>query len=494
MVVGGGQGTPIGQIQCPSCRATLPAGTAVCPICSTNLKTAASLAATHTQVAAVASSPEPGSAVGPAPAGGFQPEETWAEGAAAGPAPAIAPPPQPTAPPGAPAPAESVESLLGEARVVRDEERPSREARGRPSRGARERRKRAEGKELSPEEMREGAMRLSLLILLLIVVVGTASAFIRRGMEEGFIRDVIDIGGIIALALSLYLLAKAGSVNSKTRERLAASESSRLSYIRLGGVLLWLVPIAGSFLGTYLGVVYQAAAMHPAYYIIVAAGVLLILVGLSGLKERGTYYQVFMFGVYGIVLSTIPMALRVMAEAMASAFWWTSTFLMISIGYIFMAFVLRQMRAGQYAQLDEVLAKAERAFLARRLDQAMKYYSEAITLTHTLYSDAVFSARNPRVRGKTSVPDEYFRPWIGKAKCLALTGKLRKALAIYDLMLEVDPDNAPIWFDRGRILKAEKRFAEAYISFDKAVKIDPGLEDAQRSRQEVLDIIREMHA
>jgi hypothetical protein len=452
------------------------------------------LAATHTQVAAVASSPEPGPTISPAPAGGSQPEETWAEGAAAGQPPAVAPPPQPTASPIAPAPAESVESLLGEARVVRDEERPSRETRERPSRTSRERDRRAEKKELSGEEMRDGAMRLSLIMLLLIVIVGTASAFIRRGMAEGVFRDVIDIGGVVALVMSLYLLAKASSVNSKTRERIATSEASRLAYIRFGGLLLWLVPIAGSFLGLYLGVVYQAAAMHPIYYVIVAAGVLLILVGLSGMKERGTYYQVFMFGVYGIVLSTIPMALRAMTEVMASSFWWTSTFMMVSVGFIFMAFVLKQMRAGQYAQLDEVLARADKAFLAKRLDQAMKYYSEAITLTHTLYSDAVFSARNPRARGKTSIPDEYFRPWIGKAKCLALTGKLRKALAIYDLMLEVDPDNAPIWFDRGRILKAEQRFAEAYISFDKAVKIDPGLANAQTSRQEVLDIIRKMHA
>ena len=88
------------------------------------------------------------------------------------------------------------------------------------------------------------------------------------------------------------------------------------------------------------------------------------------------------------------------------------------------------------------------------------------------------------------MPTEYFRPWIGKAKCLALTGKLRKALAISELMLEGATDNAAVWFDRGRILVAEKRFAEAYISFDRAVKLDPRMEQAKNSRQEVLEVIR----
>ena len=59
-------------------------------------------------------------------------------------------------------------------------------------------------------------------------------------------------------------------------------------------------------------------------------------------------------------------------------------------------------------------------------------------------------------------------------------------------MLEVDPDNPTVWFDRGRILVAERRYAEAYISFDRAVKLDPQLEEAKRARTDVLDIIRKM--
>jgi tetratricopeptide (TPR) repeat protein len=226
----------------------------------------------------------------------------------------------------------------------------------------------------------------------------------------------------------------------------------------------------------------------------VGAGALAILYGLSGSKERGSFYQIYMFGVYGIVVATVPTAFTFFGDLLASSFWWSASFIMISFGFVLMAIMVRQMRADQYAQLDKVLERADKAFASRRFDEAQKHYSEAITLTHTLYADVVFSGRNPRERGGSKIPQEYFRPWIGKAKCLALTGKLRKALAIYDLMLEVDPDNAPVWFDRGRILVAEKRYAEAYISFDRAIKLDPNLELAKEKRTEVLDVIRRMSA
>jgi tetratricopeptide (TPR) repeat protein len=178
---------------------------------------------------------------------------------------------------------------------------------------------------------------------------------------------------------------------------------------------------------------------------------------------------------------------------MASAFWWSSTFIMVGAGFVFMALVLRQMRTGQYTQLDEVIASADRAFEARRYDEAMRLYSQGITLAHTLYSDAVFASTNPRGGRGSTVPEEYFRPWIGKAKCLALSGKFRKALAIYDLMLEIDPDLPEVWYDRGRMMLVEKRYAEAYISFDRAVKLDPAFEEARRSLAETLDLIRKTH-
>ena len=370
-------------------------------------------------------------------------------------------------------------------------------ARGAPAKGRqrdRRRDRRPDRPQLSPAEAQDKVFRLALITIIVIVVISYAAARVRRaavGTGGLFDNDVFDLVGVFALVTALYLMLKAGKVARMSRERVSPTEASRMGQVTAGGILLWLVPIVGSF-GYKIGLVFQASAMHPVYYGFVAGGIILIMVGLSGSKEKGSFIRLFSFAVYGIVIASIPIALPVFGDALASDSWWSSTFMMISIGFIFMSMTLRQMRQGQYSQLDEVVSRADAAFTARSYDQATRFYSEAITLTHTLYSDVVFSGRNPRERGGASVPEEYFRPWIGKAKCLALTGKLRKALAIYDLMLEVDPDNAKVWFDRGRILVAERRHAEAYISFDRAVKLDPNLEEAKRSRIEVLEVIRKM--
>jgi len=508
MAVGGGQGTTLGQIHCPTCRATLPANTGVCPICSTNLWTAAPLAATHTQVAAVSIPPTPGPAQPPAPAGGFQPVEEepvfWAE--PEGPTPPASPPPtagppltgfpSQRAPPPPGAPAASVEELLRQAgapELTQDSLRRMREPA--PEKAPPKRRGRRKAKEdLPPEEMRDRIMRQSVYLIVAISVVGWVSSRLRRGSLGTGVFKVIDVAGLVAMGISLYLLFMSMRVASKTRERMSPAEAGRLSYVRMGGLVLWLVPFVGAFLAVPLGIVYQTSSMSPVYYFLVGGGALLILLGIAGMKERGSYFSVFMFGVYSVVLGTVPIALPVMGEVMASVFWWSSTFIMIGAGFVFMALVLRQMRSGQYTQLDEVIASADRAFEARRYDEAMRLFSQGITLTHTLYSDAVFAAQNPRGGKGSTVPEEYFRPWIGKAKCLAISGKFRKALAIYDLMLEIDPDLPEVWYDRGRMMLVEKRYAEAYISFDRAVKLDPVFEEARRSLAETLDLIRKTHA
>ncbi len=431
-------------------------------------QTAASSAATHNRFAAV-STPPAGASARPAPGGGTP---------AAGVSPA-ANPVQQRPPPG---PSASVDALLSETRRPEGED---------PGRGRRKGRKKA--KDIPLLELQNRVIRLSLTIVLVIAILGYVGRYLNRRLVayELWNNGIVDFVGIIALGASIFLLMRATSVGGRMRERLSPAEQSRLGYIRLGGALLWLVPIVGSF-GYYVGIVFQASDMHVVFYILVAGGGLAILYGLSGSKERGSFYNIYMFGVVGIVLGTIPMALSALGNVLASSFWWSASFIMISIGFIMMAIMVRQMRADQYEQLDKVLARADKAFTERRFDEAQRHYSEAITLTHTLYADVVFAGRNPRERGGSTIPQEYFRPWVGKAKCLALTGKLRKALAIYDLMLEVDPDNAPVWFDRGRILVAEKRYAEAYISFDRAVKLDPGLEVAKEKRSDVLDVIRKM--
>jgi tetratricopeptide (TPR) repeat protein len=50
-------------------------------------------------------------------------------------------------------------------------------------------------------------------------------------------------------------------------------------------------------------------------------------------------------------------------------------------------------------------------------------------------------------------------------------GQYEKAIADYDKALQIDPDNADVWFDKGETLKKMGKLAEAEKCFEMATKL-----------------------
>jgi len=65
-----------------------------------------------------------------------------------------------------------------------------------------------------------------------------------------------------------------------------------------------------------------------------------------------------------------------------------------------------------------------------------------------------------------------------KADALFRGGKEAEAAAIFDDLIEIDPENPKIWLDRARIQKAMERFPESLESYDRAIAIDGDAADA----------------
>ena len=76
-----------------------------------------------------------------------------------------------------------------------------------------------------------------------------------------------------------------------------------------------------------------------------------------------------------------------------------------------------------------------------------------------------------------------------KADALFRAGKRAEAAAVFDDLIHIDPENAKIWLDRGRIQKSMERFPEALESYDRAVALDADLADAWYERATVLDVL-----
>ena len=50
-------------------------------------------------------------------------------------------------------------------------------------------------------------------------------------------------------------------------------------------------------------------------------------------------------------------------------------------------------------------------------------------------------------------------------------GQYEKAIADYDKALQIDPDDADVWFDKGETLKKMGKLAEAEKCFEMATKL-----------------------
>src|SRR3989442_5462360 len=76
-----------------------------------------------------------------------------------------------------------------------------------------------------------------------------------------------------------------------------------------------------------------------------------------------------------------------------------------------------------------------------------------------------------------------------KADALFRAGKRREAAEIFDVLIQIDPENAKIWLDRARIQKAMEHFPQALESYDAALALDGEAADAWYERGTVLDAL-----
>jgi tetratricopeptide (TPR) repeat protein len=160
---------------------------------------------------------------------------------------------------------------------------------------------------------------------------------------------------------------------------------------------------------------------------------------------------------------------------------------MLALGFIAMSMALRKMRAGQYETLEREVTVGQKALEAKQFEQSLAHFDRAVTIAHSLYSDKLFKTTRS---GARALPPDYYLPWIGKATALALSGKGTKALTILEIILEVDPTNADLWLNKGEVLMAVGRPAEAYIAFEQAQRIAPSLAAAGTSKAKALTLIQ----
>ena len=331
------------------------------------------------------------------------------------------------------------------------------------------------------EALRYQAMQRSLLVLGLLIAIGYVGPMVLGLLR--FRSDVVGPVGAVEYALVLLFFVYARRVGRASDKPVSATEKQALSRVKSGGWVLALIPLIGSVFGQF-GLYFQTSPMHPIYYLIAGAGIVMTLSGVTTLKERYSYYSVFEFGLLLLLLHPLPSLVPALGPLLVNAYWFQTTFLFLAAGFVAMSFALRRMRAGQYEALEAELRAGDQALAGGQFDRAIARFDRAVTISHSLYSDKLFKATRS---GQRALPPDYYRPWVGKAMGLARSGRGAKALAILDLILEVDSSNASLWLNKGDVLLALNRPAEAYIAFEQAQRVAPQGPEAASRKQAALD-------
>ena len=123
-----------------------------------------------------------------------------------------------------------------------------------------------------------------------------------------------------------------------------------------------------------------------------------------------------------------------------------------------------------------LFGKAISAEMQGRLNEAMIALRRFIEVAGPTYSDEVAAAKkhlDKLARDETSQSDETAERLNNEGLMLRQLGRLDDAITCYDQALQIAPQRADVWCNKGNAFHAQERHLEALQCFDKAVGLEP---------------------
>ena len=118
-------------------------------------------------------------------------------------------------------------------------------------------------------------------------------------------------------------------------------------------------------------------------------------------------------------------------------------------------------------------------------DLAEQYYGDAINFTNAgQYTDAL-AAYDKVVFIRPNNVDA----WLNRGVVLENLGRYSEAVISYDTAIAIQPRDAQVWYNRGVVLRKLGRYSDAIASYDKATAINPDYVEAWLNRGVALDYL-----
>lgn len=132
-----------------------------------------------------------------------------------------------------------------------------------------------------------------------------------------------------------------------------------------------------------------------------------------------------------------------------------------------------QLRDGRPAEAAESLSAA--SLLLDRDPEAMTLLGDA------LFADAAYGMALDAYRAACEKPGSSFRCWIGLGRCLLALDQPDAAVDAFRMATQVKSDEGDCHYYLGVALEARGSRAAAYLSYTKALEIDPGHGEARKA-------------
>jgi hypothetical protein len=290
-----------------------------------------------------------------------------------------------------------------------------------------------------------------------------------------------------------FVLARAQAHLRASAGELSDFERKMDSRVLLGLFVIFIVPFHevvglyplgyyGSSWTTYGGFV---GMINPA---VMLAGAFMVAYSVQQSRERLGYFAIWRNGALMLLFPPIFALIQLGLPILLYPEWFHATIGLIGGTVMGIAFILKNQRDKQFAELENAMRWGDEYANRRQLDLAIQQYDAAINMAHTLFSHLIFNPDSPYAQVR--VPPAYSEPWFRKGRLLLRMKRPKKALAIFEMIVEMDPNNQIALLNEAEIFSETGEHESALRAVDRVLALIPGHPDATRLRATIVEAAR----
>ena len=311
---------------------------------------------------------------------------------------------------------------------------------------------------------------------------------------------------LIIMGVLIFFALYTGNLVEKSPDKTTVIEEKNLGRINLGvGALLLIFVIQVFGIHRAIPGIPDPGNYNSGwsflYMILAFPAIAMLARGLYSMREKLSYFKVWRFGLWLTVLAPAtgaidalsPLAFPTGGTILNYQPYFAYSISALFIIIIVIAFGMKQRLGEMYKTLENETKRGEDLFKSGRYREAMETFDRAIDEGHELFSQYFYDPDSPRMSA-VRLPSQYGIPWLRKGDIFVQMRKPRKAIAIYDVIIELDPRNEVVWNRKGEVLLSMGKFQDAIICFDQALSAVPTYTKATQNKQKASIMLQKVAA